>query len=67
MSERANWEIPKYRTTRALDPSALERREAACQAREEALAREEKRLAAIRTDLEAKHGRIKNLAGTLEG
>jgi hypothetical protein len=45
---------------------ALQRREAAVQAREEAAVREEKRLATVRSDLEGKHGQIKNLASTLQ-
>jgi hypothetical protein len=46
---------------------ALQRREAAVQSREEVVAREEKRLATVKTDLEGKHDKIKNLAGTLQG
>jgi hypothetical protein len=41
---------------------ALQRREAAVQAREEAAAREEKRLATVKTDLEGKLEKIKHLA-----
>ena len=46
---------------------ALQRREAACQAREEALAREERRLAALMADHNAKAGKLKDFAGTLAG
>jgi hypothetical protein len=45
--------------------AALQRREKAVQAREDAATLEAERLAAMRADLEAKHGRIKNLAGAL--
>jgi ribosomal protein L16 Arg81 hydroxylase len=44
---------------------ALQRREAAVQAREGEAVREEKRLAAVKTDLEGKHASIKGLADTL--
>jgi hypothetical protein len=44
---------------------ALQRREAACLAREEAATREEKRLAAVKADLEGKHASIKSLADNL--
>jgi uncharacterized protein (DUF3084 family) len=44
---------------------SLQRREAACLAREEAVAREEKRLVTVKTDLEGKHAKIKGLAGAL--
>ena len=44
---------------------ALLRREAAVQAREEAAVREDKRLAAVKTDLEGKHASLKALADTL--
>jgi peptidoglycan hydrolase CwlO-like protein len=44
---------------------ALQRRENAVAAREEAAVRETERLAAMRTDYEGKHARIKGLADTL--
>jgi hypothetical protein len=40
---------------------SLQRREAACLAREEAAAREEKRLATVKTDLHDKHEKIRRL------
>jgi chromosome segregation ATPase len=50
----------------ARSDASLQRREAAAHAQEMANKRESERLAALRTDLQAKHDRIKNLAGTLD-
>jgi hypothetical protein len=44
---------------------ALQRREAACQAREEAVTQEERRLATAKVDLESKQASIRGLADTL--
>jgi hypothetical protein len=45
--------------------AALRRRENAVEAREEANKREADRLAALKTDLQARHAKIKNLASSL--
>ena len=45
--------------------AALRRREAAVQTREAAVTREAERLAAIKTDLEGKHAKVKDLVGAL--
>ena len=45
--------------------AALRRREAAVQTREAAATREAERLAAIKTDLEGKHAKVKDLVGAL--